>query len=138
MTDQRSDEQQNEEPGKHSERGQWLQTIKAYALRHWRGENSLVYAFWVNQIVAMIVVNSVYGMLAYIFLKLGYAGLAPFAAAYLSVIAFYVWSIVGTWRSTSASIRHVRGVRFPFWSYAARVWLAIPVLFLATHVFRPF
>ncbi len=138
MTDQQSDEQQNQEPGEHPERGQWLQTIKAYALRHWRGENSLVYAFWVNHIVAAIVVEAVYRMLMYVLLKLGDAALGPFAVAYLAVIAFNVWSIVGTWRSTSASIRHVRGVRFPFWSYAARIWLVLAALFLAMHVFRPF
>ena len=91
--------------------------------RHWRGENSLAYAFCFNHVVAVLVVH---GLLESLF----FAGLGTLTAGVAVLLAIFLyplvlaWSAVGTWRSAATSIADARTAQprqSTFWGYAAKV-----------------
>ena len=117
-----------EQPGARPEGELQEGGVRAYVLRHWRGQNSLAHAFWVNHVAGVVLAEILYELLLVVILGSTSIAILPFAVLTVALLGFYVWSIVGTWRTTSVSINKARPVRFPFWSYAVRVWLIIVVV----------
>ena len=94
--------------------------IIGYLGRHWRGEFSLPYSYWVNFILPLFPLKD---LLRFAYYVRGY-GLAPsetgghflFGAAVLAALLFALWSLTGLWRSAGRSIRDGGGAS----AYAAR------------------
>ncbi len=69
-----------------------------YVKRHWKGENSLLFAFWGNFVFVSIIYNVVKSFPAYFILIEALGGWIT----YLVIsIGLTVWQTVGTWRSAT-------------------------------------
>ncbi len=86
----------------------WLRT-GTYLLRHWRGDLSLVTAFWVNGLLLSAALLVLFTVAASIVLQVGpelhpsYAVSSVAAAAILS-LAITCWQVVGCWRSSNKHV----------------------------------
>ena len=109
--------------------------MSTYIGRHWRGENSLAYAFWVNCILGNIAIR----VIAYVLSDLVVPAMSQDDVSqleglfYAAQIAFIAWALVGVWRSAEhviAVARHTQPPRFAFWAHAARVWVILNVVFV--------
>src|SRR5260221_6578257 len=99
-----------------------------YFARHWRGELSLGVSYWVNGVLAQVIVAAA----ANSFGSLGDA--ASLKSVAIGCVSFYVfslavsvWQIVGTWRSAS---NHVERGGQVCWAGTAKVVLALSALAL--------
>ena len=102
---------------------------------HWRGENSLAYAFWVNCILGNIAIR----IIAYVLPHLVTPAMSQDDVSqlerlfYAAQVAFIAWALVGVWRSAEhviAIARHTQPPSFAFWARAARVWVVLNVVFI--------
>jgi ATP-dependent protease ClpP protease subunit len=106
-------------------------TVKgsSYFGRHWRGENSLAWAYWINlfllNVVTTISVTIIQKQTDFL------DEWVPWALLSISTIGIAVWSCVGVWRSASVSIDSAK-IKIPkrntFWAYAAKTMVVIGVL----------
>jgi len=106
-------------------------TVKgnSYFGRHWRGENSLAWAYWIN----LFLLNAVTATSIAMIQKQTdfFDELVPWALLSISAIGISVWSCVGVWRSATVSIDRAKTKipkRNAFWAYAAKVMVVIGVL----------
>lgn len=83
------------------------QSSANYFLRHWRGELSLPFSFWVNYLILTITVSVL------LLFTLGYINSRDFSLRVLSIAALsvmillcttWLWSIVGVWRSAGKEL----------------------------------
>lgn len=92
-----------------------------YIAAHWRGDNSLAYAYWVNGVILQALIN---GAITYVSLKTTYLNDAVSAlSVFVAVLVESVWALVGIWRSAGNSIDAARRAEpsgSAFWAYAAR------------------
>lgn len=98
-------------------------SLRAYMGRHWRGENSLAYAFCFNYVVAVLIVHGFLEGLSFAGPGTLTAGVAVILVIFLYPLAL-AWSAVGAWRSAATSIADARAARprqSAFWGYAAKV-----------------
>ena len=125
-----------EQPGARPETEQAAQRIQAYVLRHWRGENSLAYAFWVNFVLGVFLAESIIVVLSIATLDTVFdPGYLLYRLMRIAVLCVMLWASIGVWRSAGASIASAGAAEPPrttFWGYGARValvlFLAIPML----------
>ena len=112
------------QPVRRGARG-WIVFCAAWPVRHWRGELSLGYAFWLNGFLGNIAV--------YIVVNLARAGLkgagaGTWLAVFLAVWAFKLgvltWQSVGTWRSAG---RHVGRGGTRFWAITGKVMVGFAI-----------
>jgi ATP-dependent protease ClpP protease subunit len=100
-----------------------------YIVRHWRGENSLAYAYWVNAVLLQIAIGAGVAFLANTTTAFS---APPRALACLALIAAVtLWSLVGVWRSAGNSIEAAQRAaprRTAVWAYIARVMVVIGFL----------
>jgi len=98
-----------------------------YFLRHWRGESSLPFAYWVNGALAGI--GFVVALVMLFVLCVNLLPVRPqnyfplFSAIYASLVIVAIWQIVGIWRS--ATRYRVGGKRF--WGGLAKCVMVIAV-----------
>ena len=107
-------------------------SLGGYIRRHWRGENSLAYAFWINFLIAVLLAHTILERFSFLGPGLLYHNLAILLAITLFPFLL-VWSSVGVWRSARASIMAARAAEPPhstWWGYAARI-AAIVISILA-------
>ena len=128
-----------EQPGARPETEQAAQRIQAYVLRHWRGENSLAYAFWVNFVLGVFLAESIVVVLSIATIDTVFdPGYVVYRLMRIAVLCVMFWASIGAWRSAGTSIASA-GVAEPprttFWGYSARVTL---VLILAVPIMPPF
>ena len=100
-----------------------------YIKRHWEGENSLAWAYWINGGLLNGIINFaviVTGHETTIFDEW-----APWSLMVIGTVAVGIWSIVGIWRSATNSIVRAR-TSIPkesaFWGYAAKTMVVIGVM----------
>jgi hypothetical protein len=102
-----------------------------YFLRHWRGERSLKFAWWING--ALLGLGFVVALVALFVLCVELMETRPqtylpvFCATYASIVTIATWQIVGIWRS---------GTRYrvsgkPFWGGLAK---CVMLLAVSLHV----
>ena len=113
--------------------------LRAYIGRHWRGENSLIYAFWVNYFFLAILV----GIISNLWERVDPDNDAWSIGIALIIadIAFIVWALVGVWHSAGRAIDIARQAQPPlsaFWAYAARVWIGFAAAMACLTVFNGF
>ena len=110
-----------------------------YFKRHWRGENSLGFAYWVN---GVLMTNGLGIALGAVFraaeLSLSDPAIAGDSAAVgedagalllmlliiVVLLAQVTWALVGIWRSATRSIERAKAAQPPrsaFWAYAAKL-----------------
>ena len=90
-----------------------------YFRRHWDGDLTLPVAYWVNGILAMLLVFGLFlaaGMIDWTEFPTG-ASLA-YAAALIATMAVTLWQLVGVWRSAD---RHTKRGGSSGWAVAAKV-----------------
>ena len=113
--------------------------LGAYIGRNWRGENSLIYAFWVNYFALGILVGFISNLW-----ERGDPDNDAWAigiALIIAEIAFVVWAMVGVWRSAGREIdiaRQAQPPRSAFWAYAARVWIGFTAAMACLAIFNVF
>lgn len=98
--------------------------LGGYILRHWLGENSLPFAFWVNKAG----LGAAWGLLTLLIVHAaGTAPLPKYSAIMLLLTAagipVAIWSITGLWKTTTRLLRTPGHPRF--WSYAVRTLVAV-------------
>ena len=121
-----------EQPGAGPESGRREDGLRAYIGRHWRGENGLAYAFWVNFVIANAVVMVMLDIVSRATIPEGAEGWLDLL--YVGQIAVFAWGIVGVWRSSGYAIavaKHSRPPRVAFWAFAARAWIVFQFGFFA-------
>ena len=106
-------------------------TVKSnsYIGRHWRGENSLAWAYWINlfllNLVTVILITMIQKQTDFL------DEWVPWALLSISTIGISVWSCVGVWRSATVSIDRAK-IKIPkrnaFWAYTAKAMVVIGVL----------
>lgn len=102
-----------------------------YFLRHWRGERSLSFAWWVNG--ALLGIGFFIALVALFVLCVELMETRPqnylpvFSAVYASIVMIAIWQIVGIWRSATRYC--VGGKRF--WGGLAK---GVMLLALSLHV----
>lgn len=105
-----------------------LPPSRNYLMRHWRGECSLPFAFWVNGMVLGFCVGFVVGLGGYFaaHVLLGRAQLwfASNVAVWLWAIAFSIWQIVGIWRSAT---RYRQSEKY-VWGGVAKAFMVLAAL----------
>ena len=105
-----------------------------YFVRHWRGELSLPLSFWVNGIVLTLAINVVMFALAQWVngleagLRLISAGVILF---FFGLFAFFVWAIVGIWRSAG---HHKQRGGSAGWANVARATMCLWMLSFAAQI----
>lgn len=99
-----------------------------YIKRHWRGENSLAWAYWVNGSVIGAIASGAVTMLDEK-TSLFESALASLFG-YLGLFAVAVWGLVGIWRSAKAYIaeREADPERSAFWGYTANLMVGLGAL----------
>ena len=118
-----------------------------YIRRHWRGENSLPFAFRVNGVLLTSFLGIVFGSV----LVVEGTGLEDSAvdsevAAVLLLslliaiflLAEWVWAIVGPWKSAGnyiASAQAAEPKRSGFWGFAAKTSIVLGVIFSIIKLF---
>lgn len=113
-----------------------------YLVRHWKGQNSLPFAYWVNGFVLTIALTAAVTWISDSVEAAG-ASLRIIAAAALGLIAIsllsWIWSLVGIWRSAN---RHPYRGGSSGWATAAKFMMFVgclgmlartPGLFLQTR-----
>lgn len=115
-------------PGSGARRGagEWMAFLLLWPVRHWRGEISLGYAFWLNGLLGNILVFAVVRMA-----KAAVEGPDPapwllvFSAAWAFKLIVVAWQCVGAWRSAD---RHVDRGGTRFWAIVAKVAVGFIIL----------
>lgn len=98
-----------------------------YLLRHWRGERSLPFAYWVNG--ALVGIGFVVALVVVFALCCDLLPTSPqtyfpvFSASYASIVMVAIWQVVGIWRS--ATLYRVGGKRF--WGGLAKCVMLLAV-----------
>lgn len=102
--------------------------IAAYALRHWRGEQSLAWSYWVNNVVLSVPLGlAVTGLMAWI-AHVGedlQSGAVALLIGWPLLLAVDTWCTVGTWRA-AREYRRIGGSAL--WTFLARLSLALGAL----------
>lgn len=105
-----------------------------YIRQHWMGENSLVWAFWINGVVVSAIASLVLSVFIGLFSAM-LSGTTSLPIYLFTVIAglwiIAVWSVVGIWRSASLLVENSAGVvprKSAFWAYSAKLTIFIGVL----------
>ncbi|MFN5048469.1 RDD family protein [Roseateles sp.] len=96
-----------------------------YLIRHWRGQLSLVQAFWINNILLALPLGAALGaLMSWISLKgeALQAGSIAVLLAWPVLIVVQVWCIVGAWRAAS---RYLREGGHALWTWLTRLVLLI-------------
>jgi hypothetical protein len=102
-----------------------------YFLRHWRGERSLRFAYWVNG--ALLGIGFFVALVALFVLCVELLETRPqtylpvFCATYASIVTIAIWQIVGIWRSAT---RYRAGGK-PLWGGLAK---CVMLLAVSLHV----
>lgn len=99
-----------------------------YIKTHWKGENSLAWAYWVNGALLNGIVS--------IAITLGDKGQIithwlSWLLVTIGVVTMSIWSAVGIWRSASQSIERNKASvpkQTTFWAYAAKLMVILAVL----------
>jgi len=107
-----------------------------YIVTHWKGENSLAWAFWINLFLIPYIL---------IFVELWIAEMLAIHASTFGWIvstALHVlilaWGMTGTWRSATKSIDHAEFShprKTTFWAYTAKLVIIVQVTILFTGSF---
>ncbi|HEX2009796.1 MAG TPA: hypothetical protein VJN44_02550, partial [Roseateles sp.] len=82
---------------------------QGYAARHWRGEQSLVQSFWINNVLLTVpLALALTGLMTWISLKgeALQAGSIAMLVGWPLMIAIDVWCIVGAWRAAGHYLRN--------------------------------
>ena len=97
-----------------------------YVKKHWKGENSLAWAYWINGALFHTIFTFAITVAEYetsIFDSLVLSLLMAIGA-----MAFAIWSMVGIWRSASESIERAHTSKTStFWAYAAKAMVIFGV-----------
>jgi hypothetical protein len=95
-----------------------------YFMRHWRGDNSLAWAYWINGVCLSVAVNLLAVLVNWAGESVDNLYLAGLPILLLGVLLlpFNLWQFVGTWRS--ASLHVSRGGKRA-WAIAAYVMLTL-------------
>lgn len=100
----------------------------SYIKRHWKGENSLAWAYWVNGAFLNVIVAVAITTLSSE--TKVFDDLVPWILMVIGTMSIGVWSMVGIWRSANRSIERAQ-VSSPrksaFWAYAAKVMVILGV-----------
>lgn len=106
-----------------------------YFLRHWRGELSLPWTYWVNGTLLGMLSSGIVAAIGA--LQEHSASLRLIAVTSLIAlsgsVAFSIWSIVGTWRSAG---HHAARGGSAAWAVAARIVVVFAVIGVATNVMK--
>ena len=110
-------------------------------IKYWRGEESLVFSFWV---VLTLGLGALSIPLIYMSLKgdawVDTLSTGPVLFLILYVIFFYstvVYVYVGLWRSASKYIeRKKRKKQSAFWGYVTYVWMILAIINIIREFFR--
>ena len=97
-----------------------------YFLKHWRGNNSLAWAWWVNGLLANILL-----LMLVQFIKPDFNGPWFLLFSIIIGILFYLWQFVGTCRSADKAISNAQSQlprKSAFWPRAAIFMLAIGLM----------
>ncbi len=98
-----------------------------YLKRHWKGENSLPFAYWVNLVLLGVLYNAILAVPG--FEKL-LESLPAWIAFVIVTFSITIWQMVGAWRSaTNYSEQAITDrTKKPFWAGLAKFMVAIGVL----------
>jgi hypothetical protein len=105
-----------------------------YIQRHWKGENSLAWAFWINGIIVSAAASFVLSVFSGIFSAMLSGTTSLPIYIFLVVAGIWVialWSVVGIWRSANLFAGNIAGDARRtslFWAYAAKLTILIGVL----------
>lgn len=105
-----------------------------YIQRHWRGDYSLAWAFWINGIIVSAAASFVLSVFSGIFSAMLSETTSLPIYIFLIVAGIWLitlWSVVGIWRSANLFAGNIAGDarRAPvFWAYAAKLTILIGVL----------
>lgn len=118
-----------EQPGARADGEPHQGGLGGYIRRQWHGDNSLLFAFWVNFVLGVFLAQSVVALL-YFATEVSAGGLGFLLIGILNVatLCMMLWASVGVWRSAGASIAKARAAEPPrtlFWGYGARVALVL-------------
>ena len=118
-----------------------------YIRRHWRGENSLPFAYWVNGVLLTNLLGIVFGSVL-ITQEMGLDDTAAddevagvlllFLLIVVILLAEWIWAITGTWKSAAnyiASAQAAEPKRSGFWGYAAKISIVLGVIFTIIQIF---
>ena len=107
-----------------------------YVLRHWRGELSLPVSYWINgSIVGYLLSKALVGLdrsLLNTEMSLRLM-VVPFLGFFLCFCAYYIWSIVGIWRSAENRIRLGKGSG---WARTAQIAISLAALAVAGNLVK--
>lgn len=105
-----------------------------YVMKHWRGQYSLPFAYWVNGTVLGIGAGVALGAFAYVasvqFVGMPFVWFACMLAFWLVMILVTAWQVVGIWRSAT---RYRQSERI-FWGGFAKCMMVFATLNLAYYV----
>lgn len=92
--------------------------------KHWRGDFSLSVSYWINLVLLTVILNQVIdGVLNSTFFQNDQvSGLLVVFSLTIVEILFYIWQIVGCWRSAN---KHVAHTGREFWARIAQVVLVL-------------
>nr|WP_316642555.1 RDD family protein [uncultured Roseateles sp.] len=99
-----------------------------YIAAHWRGEQSLMQSFWLNNVLLSVpLAFALTGLMTWISLKgeALQAGSIAMLIGWPLMLAIDVWCIVGAWRA-AAAYRQIGGAAL--WAHLARLCLALGAL----------
>lgn len=100
-----------------------------YIARHWRGQNTLIWAYWVNLVVVGIFLN---GAISYLDKSTNMLGeITPYLIIVTLVILISVWGWIGVWKSANKYIELAKNAvpkKLAFWGYTAQFMVAIGVM----------
>jgi hypothetical protein len=100
-----------------------------YFVRHWRGELSLPVSYWINGIASNLAMFAVvFAIASQIDQKENYRpvlALLVLVSIWALILAFYLWFLVGTWRSAS---NYSVSRRASYWGGIAKFFLVLGAL----------
>jgi GYF domain 2 len=105
----------------------------SYFLRHWRGDLSLPASYWVNGVLASLVLATV-GVAVAAFVDFSSApriSSAAILALWFVALLFIAWQVIGVWRSAG---KHGSRGGSPLWASAARAAVVLGAVQVGTVV----
>lgn len=109
-------------------------TQGSYIARHWRGEQSLVWSYWVNNVaLATPLALMLTGLMSWISVKGDSLQINAIVllVGFPLLVALNVWCIVGAWR---AAHNYLHDGGSPLWGWLARITLVLGTLQLLVSV----
>jgi ATP-dependent protease ClpP protease subunit len=100
-----------------------------YIARHWHGENSLAFAYWINAVLLQFIIGMGFVYLSQQTQIFGTPLRVGLGLTFIAAVT--VWALVGVWRSAGNSIRQANQMvpsRTAIWAYIARFMVLVGFL----------